>query len=96
MQIVQLQQKIGTSDDKVQRLETSEQRLKDRVRQLEKSLEVLHHCQGKEGCNEICLHVCQHLSRSPAIPGSIGTIVQAKRVGGRPCLHNGFQQTSKS
>ena len=41
MQIVQLQQKIGTSDDKVQRLEISEQRLKDRVRQLEKSLEVI-------------------------------------------------------
>ncbi len=52
MQIVQLQQKIGTSDDKVQRLEASEQRLKDRVRQLEKSLEVLHHCQGKEGCDK--------------------------------------------
>ena len=41
MQIVQLQQKLGTSDDKVQRLELSEQRLKDRVRQLEKSLEVI-------------------------------------------------------
>ena len=41
MQIVQLQQKISTSDDKVQRLEASEQRLKDRVRQLEKSLEVI-------------------------------------------------------
>ena len=39
-QIVQLQQKVGTADDKAQRLEASEQRLKERVRQLERSLEV--------------------------------------------------------
>lgn len=44
MQIVQLQQKAGTSDDKLQRLEASEQRLKDRVSQLERSLEVRPCC----------------------------------------------------
>ena len=41
MQIVELQQKLGSADDKAQRLEAAEQRLKERVRQLERSLEVL-------------------------------------------------------
>ena len=41
MQMVQLQQKIGTSEDRVLFLETSEQRLKDCVSQLERSLEVM-------------------------------------------------------
>ncbi len=39
-QIVQLQQKVSTADDKAQRLEAAEQRLKERVRHLERSLEV--------------------------------------------------------
>ena len=41
MQMVQLQQKIGTSEDRILFLETSEQRLKDCVSQLERSLEVM-------------------------------------------------------
>ena len=41
MQIVQLQQKVSTADDKAQQLEATEQRLKERVRQLERSLEVM-------------------------------------------------------
>ena len=40
MQMVQLQQKIGTSEDRILFLETSEQRLKNCVSQLERSLEV--------------------------------------------------------
>ena len=41
MQMVQLQQKIGTSEDRILFLETSEQRLKNCVSQLERSLEVM-------------------------------------------------------
>ena len=41
MQMVQLQQKIGTTEDRILFLETSEQRLKDCVSQLERSLEVM-------------------------------------------------------
>ena len=41
MQMVQLQQKIGTSEDRILFLESSEQRLKKCVSQLERSLEVM-------------------------------------------------------
>ena len=44
MQMVQLQQKFGTSEDRILFLETSEQRLKDCVSQLERSLEVMLAC----------------------------------------------------
>lgn len=55
MQIVQLQQKIGTSEDKLQRAEASEQRLKDRVSQLEHSLEVTFQCHATPECDAILL-----------------------------------------
>ena len=41
MQMVQLQQKIGAAEDRILFLETSEQRLKNCVSQLERSLEVM-------------------------------------------------------
>jgi hypothetical protein len=55
MQCVQLQQKICTSEDKLQRAEASEQRLKDRVSQLEHSLEVTFQCHAAPECDSTLL-----------------------------------------